>query len=430
MSLADASSGATRRQAYLITLAASLGWLFDSVVVNILTVALPQLEEAFSLTSVEIGTITSLFLLGYGLGGMGGGTLADYVGRRMSLGISIVLYTVFSGLTAFAGSFGVLAGLRFLAGVGAGTELPVGTAYVAEVAPPQRRAFWIGAMNSVFSLGIIIAALVMSILGNWRYAFASTFVMGALVLLVRAKADESPRFLQVKKDIAEGRLVRDKPTFADVFSRRYRARTIRIMLLWLGYWMFWWSWSIFVPKYLGTRFAVPRTEILHVMMFYAVASFFMQVFAGWFADKIGRRTAVTVLSAVAIAAIWAWVYGPDGTPGVVLGGLAFAAALGPVGVLLVYTTEEFPTALRGTSQSMTIGFARLISVAAPTLGGYVAENFGMETEFRIASVCLLISVISILIGRETRGVDLVDHEDQPIEDTIPGGAGEPGLVRT
>jgi MFS transporter, putative metabolite:H+ symporter len=407
----------TKKQAYLVTLAAGLGWMFDSVIINMFTVALPQLEEAFKLTALSIGVISSLFLFGYALGTLGGGTLADYVGRRLSLGISIMLYTLFSGLTAFASGVGTLALFRFFTGVGAGTELPVGAAYVAEVAPPARRGLWIGMMNAVFSLGIFIAAAALFILGNWRWAFLSTVVMGALILLVRWRAEESPAFLRLRQNIKDGRIVRTRPTFADVFSPRYRARTLRIMLLWLGYWIFWWSWSIFVPKYLGSRFGVPHASILTVMMCYACGSFLMQIFAGWLSDRIGRRSAITILSILAIAAIWVWVYGPDDGRGIVLGGVAFMCALGPVGVLLVYTTEVFPTALRGTGQSMTIGIARLISVAAPSAAGLLTQRFGVETEFCVVSAFLLISVASVLLGSETRGSVLDDHDPEHLAET-------------
>lgn len=401
-------SGVTKGQAYLVTTAAALGWLFDSVVVNLFTVSLPQLETAFELTAISIGVISSLFLAGYAIGTLVGGTLADYIGRRVSLGLSIILYTLFSGLTAFAPGFGALAGFRFLTGVGAGTELPVGAAYVAEVAPPHARGLWIGVMNSVFSLGIFVAALTLAICGNWRWAFMATFVMGALVFLVRSRAEESPRFVQVKADIKAGRVVR-KPTIAEVFGPLYRGRTIRIMLLWLGYWMFWWSWSIFVPKYLGAQLKVPKPDVIKVMMGYALGAFVLQIAAGWLSDRAGRRLVMAGFMVPAIVVIWLWSTMGPGVAAILVGGLAFGLALAPVGVMLAYTTELFPTALRGTGQSMTIGIARLISVAAPTVSGIVAASFGTQMEFRFSSCFMLLSVICALFGPETRDV-ILDEE--------------------
>lgn len=396
------------RQAYLVTLAASLGWLFDSVVVNLFTVALPELESVFKLTAIGTGVLSSLFLLGYALGTLAGGTIADYIGRRASLGLSIILYTIFSALTGFASSFGMLAGLRFLTGIGAGTELPVGAAYVAEVASDKSRGTWIGVMNSVFSLGIFVAALALTVFGSWRGAFMSTFVMGALVLLVRSRARESPRFARVKKDIDSGRLVRKRPTIAEVFGPSYRARTIRVLLLWLGYWTFWWSWSIFVPSYLGAGLAVPKPDVIKVMMGYALAAFVAQIFAGWLSDWIGRRPAMVGVIVLAIVAIWLWSTASPGTVGVVTGAAAFALALAPVGVMLTYTTELFPTALRGTGQSMTMGIARLIAVGAPTTSGFVAAAHGTSGEFRFSSCFLLLALLCVFLGPETRGTVLDD----------------------
>ena len=397
-------------QARLVTLAAALGWLFDSVVVNLFTVSLPQIESAFQLTSSAIGIISSLFLLGYAIGTLVGGTMADYIGRRTSLGLSIVLYTIFSGLTGFASSFGLLAASRFLTGVGAGTELPVGAAYVAEVAPAARRGLWIGAMNSVFSLGIFVAALVLAVLGDWHWAFFSTVAMGAIVLGVRSQAGESPRFVQVQKDIASGVVVRRRTTVGEVFAAQYRGRTLRVMLLWLGYWICWWSWSIFVPRFLTLRAGVPAHSVIQVMMVYALLAFLGQVFAGFISDVIGRRATIITASLCAIVAIWCWSVMAEGSIGIILGGISFALALMPAGVLLVYTTELFPTALRGTGQSMTIGIARLISVAAPALGGKLIASFGYGAEFRVVSTFLLITAVAAWYGPETAGRDLEDQE--------------------
>lgn len=401
------------KQALLVTTAAALGWLFDSVVVNLFTVSLPQLEEAFALTSATIGAISSLFLLGYALGTMIGGTVADYIGRRLSLGLSIILYTLSAAGTGLAGSVAALGLARFMTGLGAGTELPVGAAYVAEVVPARHRGLWIGAMNSVFSLGIFVASLLLWLAGDWRWAFLSTLVLGAIVLSVRSKAEESPRFRKVQEDLTAGRLVRKRSTIAEVFSRQHRTRTLRVMVMWLGYWIAWWSWSIFVPRYLEAIVHVPHHDVLSVMMRYALGAFVLQVLAGPVSDRIGRRVALTLFSVLAVASVYLWTLTSQTEYGVLMGGVAFACMLAPPGILVAYTTEIFPTAIRGTAQSMTLGIARLIAVAAPTLGGHLVAGIGYDLEFRLVSSFVLVSVVAAWLGRERAGqsLDAIDRDD-------------------
>ena len=406
------------KQALLVTTAAALGWLFDSVVVNLFTVSLPQLEEAFALTSATVGVISSLFLLGYALGTMIGGTIADYIGRRLSLGLSIILYTLAAAGTGFAGSIATLGAFRFMTGLGAGTELPVGAAYVAEVVPAKQRGLWIGAMNSVFSLGIFIASLILSIVGDWRWAFFSTLVLGAIVLSVRSKAEESPRFRKVQEDISSGQLVRKRTTIGEVFSAQHRSRTLRVMIMWLGYWIAWWSWSIFVPRYLETVVHVAHHDVLSVMMKYALGAFVLQLAAGPISDIVGRRISLTFFAVLAVASVYVWTMVAETGYGVLAGGVAFACMLAPPGILVAYTTEIFPTAIRGTAQSMTLGIARLIAVAAPTLGGFLVSKIGYDMEFRIVSAFVFVSVVAACIGRETAGRSLDAVDDGDLETSL------------
>jgi putative MFS transporter len=161
--------------------------------------------------------------------------------------------------------------------------------------------------------------------------------------------------------------------------------------------------------------------VINVMMAYALAAFAAQLVAGFLSDLVGRRPMIIGASLCAIASIWLWSALPDGQVGLWLGSLSFACALMPAGVLLVYTTELFPTALRGTGQSMTIGIARLIAVAAPALGGEIVGRLGYATEFRVASAFLVITILATWFGPETAGRDLVDAEAEPSGQTATTG---------
>lgn len=394
-------------QLWLVVIAAALGWFFDAVIINIYTVTLPQIEREFELSVGTVGIIASLFLGGYGIGTLLGGTFADHVGRRTSLGISILAYTIFSAVTALAPNGAVFGALRFMAGIGCGAELPVGAAYVAEVVEPKHRGFFIGMMNSVFSLGLFLAIALVAIFHNWRWAFASLLVIGLVIYAIRSKAEESPRFLAVLKARGGVRMPMGEAV-KRVFGARYRATTLRVMMLWIGYWVAWWGWSIFVPRFLTTAVRIAPGRVLFTMGSYAIGAFVVQLAVGWFCDAIGRKSTIVLFASLAIAFAWWWSFVPTAPYALLLGGLAFAFMLGPPGALVAYTTEQFPTAVRGTGQSFTIGVARLISVAAPGFGGFLAARFTQGVEMRVVTLFLVLSIVAALAGSETRNTELED----------------------
>lgn len=399
-------------QVWLVVIAAALGWFFDAVILNVYTVTLPQIVAEFKLSVGIVGILASLFLAGYGIGTMLGGTLADFLGRRTALGLSILGYTIFSGVTALAPNAAVFGALRFLTGIGCGAELPVGAAYVAEVVEPKHRGFFVGMMNSVFSLGLFLSIGLAAVFHSWRWTFASLLVLGLLIYFVRSRAEESPRFLAVLASRGGVRTPMGE-AIKRVFSGRYQPITLRVMIMWIGYWVAWWGWSIFVPRYLVEAVGVKPPQVLFTMGCFAFAAFLVQLSVGWFCDVFGRKATIVAFSILAVAFAWWWSLAPGGPSGVWIGGAAFALMLGPPGALVAYTSELFPTALRGTGQSFTMGVARIVSIAAPGLGGFIAGRLSQGAEMRIVTGFLVITILATMFGTETKAVEL---EDQPEED--------------
>jgi putative MFS transporter len=397
----------SKKQVIIVLIASGLGWMFDSVVINLYTVALPQLQKEFGLTVQAIGGISSLFLLGYSLGSLAGGTMADYLGRRLSLGISIVCYTAFAALTGLVGSVATLGGARFLTGIGGGTELPVGSTYVAEVAPARWRALCVGLMNSLFSLGIFVASVLVTVAGGWRWAFALTLPIGAVVWLIRLGAEESPHYENVRTAISDTGMKRRNITFTELMRPEYRWNTTRQTVLWFGYWMCWWTFVIFFPRYLQMH-GVAGNEVAWYMGAYGIAGMFGLILCGYLADVLGRRVSITLFCGIAVVSAWAWtlVTGPLLTP--LIGGVLFTFLVAPGSAMLPYTAESFPTTVRGTGQSVAIGLSRLVAVGAPFAAGWIVASVGQTIEFWISSAFLLVTIAAAWSGRESAGADLAD----------------------
>jgi MFS family permease len=149
-----------------ILLASFLGWIFDGYESYALFVALPFAlrtllpPEQLKSAPVWAGTAISATLLGWGIGGLIGGTLADYLGRKRIMIWSVFLYALFTGITALSQTFLMLAVLRFITGLAMGSEWSTGIAMVAETWPDRARPKGAGLLQSGFGWGTLLAALV------------------------------------------------------------------------------------------------------------------------------------------------------------------------------------------------------------------------------------------------------------------------------
>lgn len=176
---------------------------FDLVVLGAVTPALLEYEP-WGLTPPQVGAITSYGLVGMMIGALGIGTLTDVIGRRKAILISVVVFSVFTGLCALAPSPAIFGALRFLAGLGLGGLIPTAAALVSEYAHLRRGSSSITFMMTGYHVGGVLTALlaipILPSLG-WR----AMFVIGALPALVLVplmfrNLQESPSFL-----VARGR---------------------------------------------------------------------------------------------------------------------------------------------------------------------------------------------------------------------------------
>ena len=150
-------SAATRWVVVLCWIAVALDG-FDLVVLGAVTPALLEYQE-WGLTAPQVGAITSYGLFGMLIGALGIGTLADVIGRRRSILISVVSFSVFTALCAFAPTPGIFGTLRFLAGLGLGGLIPTAATMVSEYARMRRGGSSITFMMTGYHVGGVLTAL-------------------------------------------------------------------------------------------------------------------------------------------------------------------------------------------------------------------------------------------------------------------------------
>ena len=149
--------------------ASNLGWMFDGYetfsLILVVGVALHDLlaPSQFAQIPAFAGTVIGITLLGWGIGGVIGGVLADYIGRRRTMIFAILAYSITTGLSAFAWDWVSFALLRFLVGIAIGSEWSTGASLTAEVWPDNARGRGAGLMQCGLGIGFFLASFTWSV---------------------------------------------------------------------------------------------------------------------------------------------------------------------------------------------------------------------------------------------------------------------------
>jgi MFS family permease len=218
---------------WFVLLVAALGWLLDCFDQQLFILARqPAMRELLPGTTQATidafgGFTTSIFLMGWGIGGLIFGVMGDRIGRAKTMMITILLYSIFTGLSAISTSIWDFAVYRFLTGMGVGGEFAVGVALVAEVMPDRARPYCLSVLQALSAVGNISAAFVGMGMGQlvqlnvvdqdtyWRPMFIIGAVPAFLALIVRWKLKEPERWQQVSH---EGDIARKLGSYRELFG--------------------------------------------------------------------------------------------------------------------------------------------------------------------------------------------------------------------
>jgi MFS family permease len=216
---------------FVLTVAA-LGWLFDCLDQQLFILARqPAMAELLPGTPSQAaidaygGYSTSIFLMGWGIGGLIFGVLGDRIGRAKTMMITILMYSAFTGLSALSWDFTSFAVFRFITGMGVGGEFAVGVALVAEVMPDKARAYCLSVLQALSAIGNISAALIGMSMGTlvergivdsvWRPMFIIGALPALLALVIRWRLKEPERWQQASH---KGEVARKLGSYAEMFG--------------------------------------------------------------------------------------------------------------------------------------------------------------------------------------------------------------------
>lgn len=385
---------------------ATAGWTLDAMDVMLYAFALGAIRAEFDLTAAQAGALASVTLLSSAFGGIGFGILADRYGRARMLQVAILTYSIFTALTATAGSVAMLALWRTLVGIGLGGEWSAGSVLVAETWPAAHRGKAIGIMQSGWAVGYMLAAglaaLVLPTWG-WRPLFVLGILPGLLAFWVRRRVPEPPQWKPGRQAVPLG------ASFRRIFGRDLLRRTLAATgvatLLMFAYWgLFTW-----VPSFLaapvsegGAGMGLVRSSAWIIPMQLGALGGYLSF--GFLADRFGRRP-VFMVFVLASAALVPFYGQAAGSPAVlmVLGPLIGFFGHGYFSVFGAMLAELYPTAIRATAQGLCYNTGRAVSALAPISIGAIADARGLGTALGATALFYVVAGVLILALPETRG---------------------------
>lgn len=377
---------------------AAIGHGLDGLDLLILGFALTGIITAFNVSDVQAGALTSITLLGALVGGLIFGVLSDRFGRVRMLTYSVIFFAVFTGLTALAPNYEMVAVFRFLAGVGIGAEFGIGMTLAAEVARPGRRARATSWVGIGFQCGVLTAALISApviALFGWRGLFVVGAIPAVIAIVIRIVLPESPLFLESKREKrAEGR-ERELGSIRSLFNDRRVARLSICMIILTSVQNFgYFGIMTWLPRYLSEQRGLSLTS---TGLWTAVTVLGMMlgiVVFGQLADRVGRRAAFWTFQIG--AALSVLVYSQlTAELALLLGGFVMGIfANGMIGGYGALLAELYPTANRATAQNVLYNAGRFIGGG---LGPIVIAGLAVQHGFAFALALLPIVYVIAFI---------------------------------
>ena len=409
-------------------IASNLGWMFDGyeTYALILTIgaALHQLLDPSQYAQIPkfAGIVIGLTLLGWGIGGMIGGILADYIGRKRTMMIAILAYSLMTGLSAFAWSWESFAAARLIVGIAIGSEWATGASIVAELWPDQARGRGAGLMQCGLGIGFFVASLVWLFVGPlgadaWRYMYLLGILPGFFTLWMRRGIPESPKWERAaaERRAARERHERTRFTLVELFSNpELSRRTFFAFVLSLTTTLTWWGISAWLPPYVASVAAKAGHSgpqwASYAGMAYNVGAILGYIGLGFFADRYGRKPVTLVYIVVAFLTtplVFLWTH--DLSVLLVAAAVNGYFSLGLYSWMPVWLPELYPTRMRATGAAFVFNTPRFIAWLGPIIAGTLVANFGGYSNAAMTMAMIyVLGLLSAPFLPETRGKPLPD----------------------
>ena len=382
-------------------IAAYLGWTLDAFDFFILVFVLKHIAEEFHTDVPAVAVAIFLTLAMRPVGALIFGLAADRFGRRTTLMVDVLLYSIFEFLTGFSTGLTMFLVLRALFGVAMGGEWGVGASLVMETIPEDSRGLVSGILQAGYPSGYLIASIVFFLLFpviGWRGMFIVGAVPALLVLYIRRNVEESPAFLQ--------RQSKPRRPFLTVL-RGNIPLFIWAVLLMTAFNFFSHGTQDLYPTFLETQRQYNSYTVGAIAIVYNIGAIVGGLAFGALSQRWGRRRTIVIASLLAIPVAPLWVYG-QGPVMLAIG--AFLMQLfvqGAWGIVPVHLNELSPDEVRGTFPGFAYQLGNLLASGNASIQAGLAKQWNGDYALALLIVACIVAVVVALFagfGFEKKGV--------------------------
>jgi MFS transporter, SHS family, lactate transporter len=395
----EALSGWTSEQKHVVA-ASFLGWSLDAFDFFLLVFVLKDIAQEFG---TDVSNVTIAILLTLAMRPVGAflfGRAADRWGRRPTLMVDVLLYSILELASGFAPSITVLIVLRALYGVAMGGEWGVGASLTMESIPLHARGFVSGLLQSGYPTGYFLASIVYGLLFpiiGWRGMFMVGVLPALLVLYIRRNVPESPSW---------NRAAAAKTNSLAVLKSHWRIGIYAVVLM-TAFNFFSHGTQDIYPTFLQVQHGLSPREVGLIAVVYNIGAICGGLLFGSLSEYYGRRRIIVIAALLSLAAIPLWAFAASPVL------LAFGAFLmqftvqGAWGVIPVHLNELSPDDARGTFPGFVYQLGNLIASVNATLQVYIADhsggNYGLALAVVAGTVAIVIAVLTA-VGTEAKGI--------------------------
>jgi MFS transporter, SHS family, lactate transporter len=404
-------------------IAAWLGWTLDAFDFTVFLVLIVPIAKQFDAPLALVAVVGTLTLWMRLLGAVAAGWMADRLGRRAPLMISILWYSVCNFIAGFSPTFIFLLVFRTLLGIGMGAEWPAGAALAMETWPTRSRGLMSAVLQNSWALGYLISALLYATIFDyigWRGMLWLGVLPALAVVWIRYYVKEPEVWVENQR-LQKHHAAHMRAPLLALFRPKILWNTITACL-WMssGFVTYYATFGLFAT-YLQKDLGLSAAAVGWPLVFTNIATFFSAFFWGALADKIGRRWAMILPAAIGLLVTPMYLATVNYTMIAIGFSIQGAFAGSMYNQIPSYMTERFPTEVRATAAAFCYHVGAIF-------GGMVAPIrtwFAVERQMGFAMpmmICACVSIVcyigSLLAWPDTKGQEMV-----PDLELLPAGPG-------
>ncbi|MBV9413424.1 MAG: MFS transporter [Solirubrobacterales bacterium] len=414
------------------------GYFFAFFDIVTISFAAPVIATQFHVSKATVTLSVTSSLIGYIIGAFADSTIADKWGRKLSLGVSVAVFSVGTILAALSTNVTELIVFRFIAGLGIGAEIAAVTTYIGELSPARLRGKYTSWATTAAYAGFAVVpfiarALVPTFASGWRILFVIGAVGGATILFMRRGLPPSPRWLLAQgrtdeaREIVEtaeetalesidgDRLPEPEPVAEEAPAERFPIKVLlrrpmagRVLLfvsIWFVYYIGNYGWLTLAP----TLFTDKGYSLADSTSYLVVSGigFLIGAYATThLSDRFERKYSIAMCAVVWAISLFVIGYFVSPTIIIVFGFIASASIGLLVPMLYTYTAEHFPTNARATGVALSDGLGHIGGALAPLIVLGANAAWGFSASFLVMGITGLLAGALILLGIRATGRSL------------------------